>query len=1062
MTGAPWHVKGVRPEARETARQAARRSGLSVGRWLNSVILDSADRLDDEMSPAPYDHRRDPPTLGIAAINARFDELTRQLDRFMRHDGRDRWDPPRANPPGEATGQRIAEAISRLEGKLDQMIGDRLSVADLDRRGDIDRALANLNHERLRGSYAGGAGGGLEQAVAEISARQRALDVELPDAGRGAVSRDGPVPAAPGPDFSKLEQCLREVTARLEALQTPCRAGDLAEALRQELADMRRTVAEAMPRGAIEAIENQVRALGARLDAQRENGIDAAALTGFERALADIREALQGLAPIESLAGLDEALDRLTQKMDLVSERNQSPDSLRQLEASVEGLRGVVAHVASADALSTLAGEIRSLGEKIDRSQRSDPGLIDRLEARIAAIGDAIEARRLEGGEAERAVVDDLVRAIAGKLDGLQLTRADQSALMHLEERMTQLAAKLDASEIRLGHLDAIERGVAELLVHLDQLRPRIPEGVAGPAGIADIAAIEALTRDIAALRENRSDTDRRTQDLLDAMHGTIGQVADRLATIEADLRNPVRMEAPPPAARSFTAAALPAGPPSGPSGGAQASPLARPAAPPERLKAPPAVEPAGVKIDRALPPNTPLEPGTGAPRGGAAASAVERIAASEAAAASTKPEQGSARSNFIIAARRAAQAAAGEQQSKGRAPAAPAADQESKPPTKLVARVKSLIVGASIVLIVAGTAFGVRGYLGLPSAPGDAKPLKQVAEARPTPDRAPANKEMPPAPPVRSEAPTAATNAVAEAGRGKDKSPEPGQSVPAATAAKADERLSAARSETDPSPTGALPQPRDAAMSSSQISTAPAPSPPITPAPDQLPPTIGGRTLLAAVAAGDPAAAYEVGARYAEGRGVSQDPAAAAAWFARAAAAGLAPAQFRLGSMYEKGVGVAKDLAEAHRLYVAAAAKGNAKAMHNLAVLNAEGFQGKPDYATAAQWFQKAAGYGVADSQYNLGILYARGIGVEQNLAESYKWFALAARSGDPESAKKRDDVGGRLDQQSLVAARLAAQTFVAETQPEEAITVNAPPGGWDEVAAPAKPKSRVRPRAG
>ena len=84
---------------------------------------------------------------------------------------------------------------------------------------------------------------------------------------------------------------------------------------------------------------------------------------------------------------------------------------------------------------------------------------------------------------------------------------------------------------------------------------------------------------------------------------------------------------------------------------------------------------------------------------------------------------------------------------------------------------------------------------------------------------------------------------------------------------------------------------------------------------------------------------------------------------------------------------------------------------MHNLAVLYAEGIDGKPDYKTAAQWFRKAAEHGVADSQYNLGILYARGIGVEQNLAESYKWFALAAAQGDQDAAKKRDDVGARLD---------------------------------------------------
>ena len=157
-----------------------------------------------------------------------------------------------------------------------------------------------------------------------------------------------------------------------------------------------------------------------------------------------------------------------------------------------------------------------------------------------------------------------------------------------------------------------------------------------------------------------------------------------------------------------------------------------------------------------------------------------------------------------------------------------------------------------------------------------------------------------------------------------------------------------------------------------------------------------------------------------------------------------------------EKGHGVKKDLEAARRLYIAAADKGSAKAMHNLAVLYAEGIDGKPDYKIASQWFRKAASRGVADSQYNLGILYARGIGVEQNLAESYKWFALAAQQGDQDAGRKRDDVAARLDPQSLVAAKLAAQTFTAEPQPDEATNVKSPPGGWDRPASARRPCAR------
>jgi localization factor PodJL len=224
----------------------------------------------------------------------------------------------------------------------------------------------------------------------------------------------------------------------------------------------------------------------------------------------------------------------------------------------------------------------------------------------------------------------------------------------------------------------------------------------------------------------------------------------------------------------------------------------------------------------------------------------------------------------------------------------------------------------------------------------------------------------------------------------------------------------------------------------------------------DKLPIAIGGPILRTGALAGDPAAAYEVGARYAEGRGVAVNFEQAARWFDIAAKAGIVPAQYRLGSLYEKGQGVKKDLEIARRLYIAAAEKGNGKAMHNLAVLYAEGIDGKPDYKTASHWFRKAADRGVADSQYNLGILYARGIGVEQNLAESYKWFALAARQADQGAAKKLDEIAARLDTQALIAARLAVQTWTVDPQPDEAINVKVPATGWDRAAPSAPPKMK------
>ena len=186
-----------------------------------------------------------------------------------------------------------------------------------------------------------------------------------------------------------------------------------------------------------------------------------------------------------------------------------------------------------------------------------------------------------------------------------------------------------------------------------------------------------------------------------------------------------------------------------------------------------------------------------------------------------------------------------------------------------------------------------------------------------------------------------------------------------------------------------------------------------------------------------------------------------AAKWYDRAAQAGVVPAIFRLGTFYEKGLSVKKDVDIARRYYLQAAERGNAKAMHNLAVLDADGGGKGANYKSASQWFRKAADRGVADSQFNLGILYARGIGVEQNLAESFKWFSLAAAQGDADSARKRDDIAKRLDPQSLAAAKLAIQTFTPEPQPDDAINVATPAGGWDSGAGAGR-RAKARGQAG
>ncbi len=193
------------------------------------------------------------------------------------------------------------------------------------------------------------------------------------------------------------------------------------------------------------------------------------------------------------------------------------------------------------------------------------------------------------------------------------------------------------------------------------------------------------------------------------------------------------------------------------------------------------------------------------------------------------------------------------------------------------------------------------------------------------------------------------------------------------------------------------------------------------------LPPaTVGPLSLRLAAANGDPSAAFEVGARLAEGKGTNQNFEEAIIWYQKSAAQGFAQAQYRLGTLYERGLGVKADVARAQSWYERAAEQGHIKAMHNLAVLSAGRSTGSPDYITGARWFTSAAEYGLSDSQYNLAVLHENGLGVAKDPVQAFKWYALAARSGDVEAARRRDALKAQLTADQRLQADNQVALFV------------------------------------
>ena len=1042
--GFAWSIKGIRPEARQNAQEAARRAGLSLSDWLNAVILQQA--ATQGIRP-PYAHsNEETSTEDFSDVHHRLDDLTRRIDQVTRS-GTAAYAPKRSR---EDTDQ-FTDLFSRLEQRFDQLANN------------VPRPPAAPPAHPLV----------LDRAVAEITARRRTLNGEAASAPiQQPISPAIKAPAAPARDVSSLEGQLQRITDQIETLRRPGVEEAIA-ALRAELGEIGRTLNEAMPRRAIEAIETQIQDLTQRIAQGRQSGADRGALAGIEHGLAEVRDALCELTPAENLIGYTEAIDALARKIDLIVAQ-RDPATMQQLEKSIGTLREMAAHVASNETVSGLSGQVQALADKIDHLAIGGGAgaALNKLELRIDALSRAMTDRAANGdGVSSR--LEALLQSLAGKIDQLQQSRGDETALNHLEDRIAKLVERLDATNSRLNQLDAVERGVTDLLVHIEDIRAH-KESTALRADSAP---------DIASLEQNMANT----QDALEAVQDTLDRVADRITFIEKNIREdqpaarePDILELTTPAEKT---PAEPVAPP------VDAVRLMPQVITPEPVSAP-APQPAQSLSsqftnlglgNRDLAGDQPIEPGFGRPNFGTHPAA--RIAASEADLGNALPTLAPAggKSNFIAAARRAAQAAGQDPKGRQARPEAfkSSGGQNASMRNKMTTRVKSLFLAASIVAIIIGSIhyaskifdFGIfdtidakfAAYPKADTANSDAaletteSETSALAEGQSAPLNTPAAAAdaditasllTPPTLPILTPAtPQSVTPSTSlqpplnllEAAKGLSGPNSPPLNAPllgAPPAARNDVTGSIARAPADA---------RAARQPTMQPSGA-----------DGLPSAIGSARLRNAATSGDPAAAYEVGTRFMEGRGIPANLEEAARWYERAASKGLVPAQFRYASMLEKGQGVKKDLTAAHKLYVAAASKGHAKAMHNLAVIYAEGAEGKPDYANAAQWFRKAAEHGVADSQYNLGVLAARGLGIEKNIAEAYKWFALAAAQGDRDAGRKRDDLAAHLDAQTLTTIQEAVKNFVVQTQPAEAIVVPEPPGGWDRGTAASSEKPR------
>ena len=726
-------------------------------------------------------------------------------------------------------------------------------------------------------------------------------------------------------------------------------------------------------------------------------------------------------------------------------------------------------------------------GDAIEQGKQ----LFRELERRLETVSDKLDQRSAGAASDGADLVDAMERRFAELTANLETYRpatGDMQGMAGLEERLDDISRRLDNSGRDMAGIDpevirSLESQVAALSAHLQQpgqplpefedISPRLDhieqslsqgreamveaarraaqEAVSSLPPSAGGESLAAFSAELKAFEELSRKSDERNAKTFETIHDTLLKIVDRLGTLEQrgpapeKVRKPEfaaadtpsiesdfgddpqfdgpaigpQVRSPAQAAAAAARQALGTGEETAEAGAEKRSMLGgltrkfrkeRKTAEAELAGSNAAGEP---KLDEPLDPsaaNQPMEPGSGAPN----LDAIMKRVRSEEGGPGPASSMDAAKSDFIAAARRAAQAAAAEAEAMKRKGDGGGSGRKLGVGGILKGRSKTALMAATAIVVVVGTWQLGAALLSDDGTAEVAISEQEAIEPAPTPLSAEMVQQDPAVPTPASEGETVIVNSARDAIMSSapiDEAAEPG---------KLDERMAAVEPMT-------LPESVDAVDPATMDTSAPVEAGPVA--------------LREAADAGDAKAMFEIGNRYADGRGVAADMAAAAEWYERSAELGYAPAEYRLGNLYERGSGVERDITAAMEWYDRAAKQGNASAMHNLAVLYAMGgADNSPDNDRAARWFLEAAELGVTDSQYNLGILAAKGTGVPQSLEDSYKWFALVAKTGDRDAAAKRDEIAKALRPEQLEKARQTVELWKARPVLPEANIADIP----------------------
>lgn len=400
---APWSVKGIEPRAREIAKDLARRSGMTLGEWLNTMIME--DGGDDE---------------GVVPLSRR----PHAADSYERRSRSRRVDD--AYGAGEEPWQRLSASIDAIASRLEA--AERRSTVAIQ---GVDQAVSGLvrrldNQDEAGRSY----GRRIDDLAEELREGHRRL--------RKFENEVGPKTTE---TFGKVETTLGALAGRLYDIEERQRSG--VNELRQRMDAVEKIAGPGVGADLLAQV-------GQRLD--QAQGRTTEALRGLERSFADLDRRLRAAESRVEPEGAREAarFEKLAETLSRQVEANRA-EMMRRLDtAETEGRMDRIERAVLSIGDQVKASEERSaraveaMGREVLRIAQNLNGRVGKIEtdtpARLDKLGETLTRKvetdmgRFAQGLEQRLVAADDRHAMALEKLGGEITRISD----RLSERIAQ------------------------------------------------------------------------------------------------------------------------------------------------------------------------------------------------------------------------------------------------------------------------------------------------------------------------------------------------------------------------------------------------------------------------------------------------------------------------------------------------------------------------------------------------------------------------------------------------------------------------------------------------